>query len=99
MAGWPALLRPRLMPIFYGKISIRLYEKAAWPACRDPGLSCRDHGKPGCKILIINGPARFARMKNCQDAWVALKTQPDLRFAFSQDYFCMFCLKFHSVLA
>ena len=80
------------MPIFYGKFSIRFYEKAGWPACRDLG-------KPGCKILIINGPARFAGMKNCQDAWVALKTQPDLRFAFSQDYFCMFCLKFHFVLA
>ena len=42
------LPRSPLMPNFFSKISVRLCEKAGWPACRDPGLmSCRDLGRPG----------------------------------------------------
>ena len=46
-AGWSALPRSQLMPIFLDKISVGVYEKAGWPSCRDPGLRCRDLGKPG----------------------------------------------------
>ena len=45
--GVVALPGSRLMPLFFGKISVRLYEKASWPACRDPGLNCQDLGKLG----------------------------------------------------
>ena len=39
-ASWPALPRSRLMPVLFSKISVRLYQKAGWP-------TCRDLGKPG----------------------------------------------------
>ena len=49
---WPALPRSRVMPLFFGKMSVSLWGKAGWFTCCDPGLSGRDLGNPGWKILI-----------------------------------------------
>ena len=68
------------MPLFFVKILFRLYEKAAWPACRDPGLGCRDLGKlAGLKKFH---PAWFAGMKNIQIHMPFLKMQPGHRLIF-----------------
>ena len=53
---WPTLPRSRLIPVFFGKISICLYEKAGWklrPGSRQAVL----------KMFHINSPARFAGLK------------------------------------
>ena len=51
------------MPVLCSKISVRLYQKAGWPNCRDNCLASK------AAKFSSKRPARFAGMKNSHDVY------------------------------